>query len=85
MATKIQGNHLDENRAKVTKKLAKKFEAKYGVVEGSQNQNGVVFSNLKHVARNPLMKSSITHVSILYNYSDPCFSYKKLTLSLIKI
>ena len=48
MASKIQEKHLDEIRAKTTKKRKKNYEAKYGVVEWIQNQNGVVFfSNLK--------------------------------------
>ena len=48
MASKIQEKHLDEIRAKMTKKWKKNYEAKYGVVEWIQNQNGVVFfSNLK--------------------------------------
>ena len=48
MASKIQGRHLDEIWAKMTKKEKKNCKANYGVVEKIQNQNGVVFfSNLK--------------------------------------
>ena len=68
MLTKIQGKCLDENRAKMTKKWKKNCVAKYGVVEESQNQNGVVFfSNLKLVAKIVLVKLEIyvTYVSIV--------------------
>ena len=48
MASKIQGRYLDEIRDKITKKWKNKCEAKYGVAEKMQNQNGVVFlSDLK--------------------------------------
>ena len=51
MPSKIRGKHLDEISAKMVKKWKKNCEAKHGVVEKSQNQNGVVFfSNVKSVA-----------------------------------
>ena len=40
MASKIQGRYLDEIRDKMTKKWKNKCEAKYGVAEKMQNQNG---------------------------------------------
>ena len=50
----------------MTKKSEKICEAKYGLVEESQNQNGVVFFiNLKHLTKFDLVKLDIDNILYL--------------------
>ena len=45
--------------------MEKYWEAKYGVVEEIQNQNGVVFFNLKHAVKIVLVKLNINNIGYL--------------------
>ena len=66
MASKIQRKHQDEILVKMAKKWKKTCEAKYGVVEEIQNQNGVVvFCNLKDAMKIVLVKLDINNIGYL--------------------
>ena len=86
MPSMIQRKHLDEIRVKVTKRWGKNCEAKHGLVEESQNQNGVVFfSKLKHAAKIVLVKLDIHYtckysLTILRTYTVSVLVSKKVTI-----
>ena len=66
MASKIQSKHLDEIGVKMAKKWEKICEAKYGVVEEIQNQNGVVvFCNLKDATKIVLVRLDVNNIGYL--------------------
>ena len=63
MASKIQRKHLDKIWVKWPRNGKKPCEAKYGVVEEIQNQNGVVaFCNLKDATKTVLVKLDIKNI-----------------------